>query len=589
MVIEVKESEVPVNFGKLLETQLKKWQGGGHHPRGIAEYISNSSDSYGRLKQFSNQKIEVEIYSRTGKAIDKLIVRDYAEGMSFDDLENKFFKYFESFSGREKGEKVTGRFGTGGKAYAIMNFRDCWINSIKDGKECRAWFKWNYQNKTIVRGYNKGGYRDRETYENNGTTVFLESSLKVSLPLDEFIQHLEKLERNRHILKSHQVSFKIIRKKTTDSVILRYDEPDSDTAVDKWTFKLPPNLINGTDFDNYLHIRFFEKPIGENAFIDLTDGISSVADLVASNYDSRPFSKYINGTLVITKLIDSVAIKENRRGLEEGDDLTIEIESFLKEKINEVINCIEDHQKEKDKLKRINAVNEKLNELSKFLNKQDLKFRVELKEMKRRFNHEDETSSENNTNQTWEGDSQSVFRKPTESDAEELLVKGTWVQPRDDESSVDPKHYDNAEFLPSDDGKDLAVKVGSKSKVPAKKIREKKGLQVLMSNDLKNPDSPTFTEFDDPVSDRDMYSIGVIWINAVHPIIVKYGDGKENEVVRNENIANFVLLIVSQYYAQKEAETQPEDERDDILILFRKHFFKLQLEIRVDREINYFD
>jgi hypothetical protein len=46
---------------------------------------------------------------------------------------------------------------------------------------------------------------------------------------------------------------------------------------------------------------------------------------------------------------------------------------------------------------------------------------------------------------------------------------------------------------------------------------------------------------------------------------------------------------VAQYYAQKESELQPEDDRDDPLLLFRKYFFKLQREIRDDDEISYYD
>ena len=119
--------------------------------------------------------------------------------------------------------------------------------------------------------------------------------------------------------------------------------------------------------------------------------------------------------------------------------------------------------------------------------------------------------------------------------------------------------------------------------------KKKQGLKVLFSNDPNNPDSPTFTAYDDPVSDRDLVSNGIIWINAVHPIIVKYGNEKINDAVRNENIANFVLMIVAQYYAQKETELQPEDERTDPLLLFRKHFFKLQIDLRADEDVNYFD
>ncbi len=584
----IQEARVPVNVGKLLENQLKKWQGGGHHPRGIAEYISNSDDSYRRLKKVSDQEIVVEVHSRTGKKINKLIIKDNAEGMSYDDLENKFFRYFESFSGRESGEKVTGRFGTGGKAYAIMNFRHCWIISIKDGKECKAWFKWDSENKEIIRGYNNQGYKDKTVNESNGTTVILESSIKVSLSLNDFILHLEKLARNRHILKSQNVIFKIVRKEKPDIVQLEYNEPDPESAKRKWEFVIPEHLKNENGFDNLLYLRYFEKPLGENAFIDLTDGISSVADLIVSNFDGRPFSKYINGSLAIRKLIDSVAVKENRRGLEEGDDLTTEIEEFLKTKINEVISEIEEFQRQQDKERRINAANEKLNELSKFLSKQDLKFKLELRELKKRFDHIDDATDQHSNEDNSEIDNQFTYRKPLEEDPEDELVKGTWVEQREEESNGSNSTPSPAEFIPNEKGEDLAVKVGSKPRTPAKETKKKKGLQVLMSNDTNNPESPMFTEFDDPVSDRDLQSQGIIWINAVHPIIVKYGNDKENEVIRNENIANFVLIIISQYYAQKEAEMQPEDERDDSLLLFRKHFFKLQREIREDQDINYF-
>ena len=75
--------------------------------------------------------------------------------------------------------------------------------------------------------------------------------------------------------------------------------------------------------------------------------------------------------------------------MEEGDDLTEEIEGFIREKVREVINEVEEIQRNLDKQRRINAANEKLNELSKFLSKQDLKFNLEIKELKKRFSKTD--------------------------------------------------------------------------------------------------------------------------------------------------------------------------------------------------------
>jgi hypothetical protein len=252
MIETIPTDLVPVNFGKLLENQLKKWEGGGHHPRGIAEYISNSDDSYRRLKKFNNNLIIVEIHSRTAKKIEKLIIQDFAEGMSYSDLENKFFQYFESFSGREKGEKVTGRFGTGGKAFAIMNFRHCWITSIQNGKECKAWFKWDSKNKCIIKGYNNGGYKDKETKSPNGTTIKLESSIKVNNQLKDFVVQIEKLGRIRHILKSQKVIFKIVRRNQIEQTDLIYSEPNPETAKKTWEFDLPESLKNEDGYDNKL-------------------------------------------------------------------------------------------------------------------------------------------------------------------------------------------------------------------------------------------------------------------------------------------------------------------------------------------------
>src|SRR5687768_8418550 len=126
---EVTSKKVRVNHGRLLEDNLQKFKGKYHHARGLAEYISNSDDSYRRQGKFDGQEIVVELVTnrQNGRYLDKVVIRDSAEGMSYEGLENDFFLYFESHSGRKDGKDVTGQFGTGGKAYAIMNFNQCWI------------------------------------------------------------------------------------------------------------------------------------------------------------------------------------------------------------------------------------------------------------------------------------------------------------------------------------------------------------------------------------------------------------------------------------------------------------------------------
>jgi hypothetical protein len=91
-----------------------------------------------------------------------------------------------------------------------------------------------------------------------------------------------------------------------------------------------------------------------------------------------------------------------------------------------------------------------------------------------------------------------------------------------------------------------------------------------MSNNPEIEGCPFFSAFHDPVSDRELVSNGIIWINSVHPIIAKAMEGDEK--ILHEHIANFVLMIVAQFHAQKEMELLPEEERDALLI-FRKNYF----------------
>ncbi len=578
-----KPDEIPVNWGKLLEAQLEPWRGGGSHGRGIAEYITNADDSYRRLKKFSDQVIDVEIHSQRGRHIDRLVIRDCAEGMSFDDLENRFFWYFESLSGRERGEPVSGKFGTGGKAYAIMNFEHCWITSAKDGLENKAWFKWDPKRQRIVKGYNKGGYHDKTVKKSNQTTVELQHSIKVNPELMELVASLEKLPRIRHVLKTQKVTVRLKKKKEDQVFELKYIPPANPSKV--WEFPVPENLCDGED-DAPLVLRYFQKPLDKNSFIDVSDTISSVADLEVSRYDGRPFSKYFNGSLTLKKLRDSSAVKENRKGLEEGDDLTDAIEQFVRERVYQAVSEIEEEQRKKEKERRLMASNVKMKELSKFLKKCELNFKQELRELKKRARKlTDEPDIDED-----DGDSTThTYRRPTADDPPETLIKGKWIQPaREGEG---PGVDGTPTFLPDEKGDEFAVRVGARRSTvnEPRKIRE--GLRVLMSDDPNIPEEerPVFGQFHDPVDDRDTVTKGIIWINANHPRIIERRTKSENDPVFLEMVANYVFVVVALHQAQKQYDAELEEDKSGQMLLFRQKFFKLQRELIDDKDISYFE
>lgn len=586
-------STVHVNYGKLLESKLLEWRGGYQHIRGIAEYISNSDDSYRRLRKFNCQKIVVSIHSKTGRKLTRVTIEDEAEGMSLEDLENKFFQYYDSYSGREQGEQVTGRFGTGGKAYAIMNFKHCWITSTKNKLQCKFWFKWDEEKKIIIKGYNNDGYTNKPVEVCDGTKIELVEGIDNKTDLLDFFVKLEKTARIRHVLKSQEVCFNIYKKdKNIENEKLEYKGPDPNDAIKDWVFELPPKLRNVDEEENLFAVRYFEKKLNEENFIDISDGISSVSDYDITKLDGRPFSKYLNGELIIRQLQNSNAVKENRKGLEEGNDLTVEIEDFLRECVRKVINEIEVIYKEKEKNRNIEVSNEKIKELNKFLKKCEMNFKNELKELVRKFKTEDRSNGGSNNQ---DGEQIKIYRKPTSDDTEENLIKGFWIKNAGANSGNGTNMTNTStsflEFVADLNGNEYAVEVGKRGIVERTERTKKSGLQVLMSDDNSIPEvePPYYSEYDDPVSDRDMITKGIIWINANNPIIRRGRERKENEAVFKENVANYVLLVVAQYQAQKLLDSQPPDERNDPMLEFRKRFFDLQRNLREDKELNYYE
>lgn len=583
--------EVPVDWGKLLESQLERWRGGGSHGRGIAEYISNSDDSYRRLKRFSEQPIEVEIHSKRGRHIDKLIIRDFAEGMSYEDLENKFFRYFESASGREQGELVTGRFGTGGKAYAIMNFEQCWIISVRDGLESKAWFKWDKNRKRIVRNYSSGGYRRQPVEKQNQTIIELEHSLKVNPDLMELVASLERLPRIRHVVKNQQVTVSLFKKHERSDFLLKYVGPTEPLKV--WTFPVPKELCDGEKQPPSLTLRYFQRPLGEENFIDLNDGISSVADETVGRFDSRPFSKYFNGSLTLLRLKDSSAVKENRLGLEEEDDLTKEIERFIKDCVCPAVSEVEDEQRRKERQRLLSASNEKMKELSKFLQKCDASFKRELDELEKKP-VVDPTPSESipANEKTQSLETPVIEDEVSRSGGDD--IKGRVPELENLRTVL---HFIGEEHEDLSNTLTRAWQIWSNILIPEKpapKIERRKNrdrLRVLMSDDpnVSEEDRRVFGEFDDPVNDLDMIGKRIIWINANHPLILARRTQSENDPVFLEMVANYVLMVLAQHQAQRQYAAEPEEEKSEPILLFREKFFKFQRELHEDNEVTYFN
>lgn len=110
---------------------------------GIVELVTNSDDSYRRLEETGvrvNGEILIEVDRKKGGKCERLLVKDFAEGMSKDEME-RALEFAGETSGFEKGRSVRGLFGRGLKETIISLGRGK-IKTIKNGKliETVIWF-----------------------------------------------------------------------------------------------------------------------------------------------------------------------------------------------------------------------------------------------------------------------------------------------------------------------------------------------------------------------------------------------------------------------------------------------------------------
>ena len=265
--------------------------------------------------------------------------------------------------------------------------------------------------------------------------------------------------------------------------------------------------------------------------------------------------------------------------------MTIEIEEFLSNKIKIVINEIQETQRQKERERSIETSNEKINELNKFLKKCELNFKNEISNLLQPsiINQNDTDQSSIDDENLGDG-----FCKATDED--QNIVKGKWE--KGDKHSDGSSGNGKSKFNKDTEGEDDAVEVFDKPQKQQEPKKQKRGLIVMMTDDKDRPDfvkPDEYGEYEEPVTDKYLKSDGLILINANNPIIAKSRAHQKFQHIFNERVANYVLLVVAQFQTQRELDLQPEDERDEPMNVFRQRYFKLQRDLRDDKEIDYYN
>jgi len=222
---------------------------------GIVELVTNSDDSYRRLEgkgQNFSGKIEIHVIRQKGGICKNLIVTDFAEGMSREELE-----YAIIFAGETKlGASIRGLFGRGLKE-TIMALGEGEVKTIKEGKysTTRLWYdqkihKPQYDDEILSKSCYTG--------EPSGTCINIKiTNEKIKITTyenfrDQLTKHFALRDINSSPNRKVTLIFEELKNKIKHTVDLKFLKPEG-----KKVFKDEKNLPG---FGDEVKIAIYESP-----------------------------------------------------------------------------------------------------------------------------------------------------------------------------------------------------------------------------------------------------------------------------------------------------------------------------------------
>lgn len=346
---------------------------------GTVELVTNCDDSYKRLEHEGHKAVgEMEIHAsrEKGGICEYLKVKDFAEGMSKEELEKAIV-----FAGETKGKSIRGLFGRGLKE-TIIALGDGEIKTIKDGKisKTRLWL-----NKKIGAQYDDEMLEKIEyTSEQNGTEVNIQiTNDKIKIPeyekfKEQISRHYALRDINSSTKRKTKLFFEDKKRKLITKEIAGFQFPEGKKVVEE--------KINLPYFGDEVKIVIYESPnpldsprynpFGLAGILIKTK--SAILDNQLFKFENDPVALYFFGEATCDGLEERLRkgeteiIDPNRSGLEWKHDyclsLSKAIEKFLEplvfEKRKALQKTPEKEAKESTK-KMIRKLCSELNRLAK--------------------------------------------------------------------------------------------------------------------------------------------------------------------------------------------------------------------------------
>ncbi len=319
----------------------------------LVELITNSDDSYRRLEERGNEvggEILIYVNRRIGGTCEKLVVKDFAEGMTKEELE-KAIEFAGETSGFEKGKSVRGLFGRGLKE-TIIALGEGKIRTVKNGKlyMTRLWY--DETTKTPLYDDEQLYQTPIETSEKNGTTVDITiTNERIKIPeYEKFKEQLSKHYALRDIMASNRRKTELIfddlkqKSKITTQISFSYyidqvilEKVEKDVTLPKYNDKAKIVIYESLiPLDSPRN-----NPFGLAGILIKTKG--AILDNQLFKFENDPAAHFFYGEVICNGLEERLRkgeteiIDPNRGGLEWRHDYCQALEASIEKVLEPLI------------------------------------------------------------------------------------------------------------------------------------------------------------------------------------------------------------------------------------------------------------
>ena len=336
---------------------------------GVVELITNSDDSYKRIEESGKNvsgKIEIYVNREKGGICKKFIIKDYAEGMTKEELEKALV-----FAGKTKtGKSIRGLFGRGLKE-TIIALGEGEISTIKKHKltKTRLWL----DSATQFAQYDDESLLfSEDTDQDDGTTISIKiTNDKIKIPTckkftEQLTSHFALRDINSSQSRDIVLRFEELKNKLTDQKKIRFSNPEGKKVIiiEKSLPGFGDKVIITIYESNHALDSSRFNPFGLAGILIKTGG--AILDNQLFRFENDPEARYFYGEAVCEELEDRLRKGEtgildpNRGGLEWKHDYSKSLSKIIEEVLEPLILKKKEELKEEDPKKEVKESTKKI-------------------------------------------------------------------------------------------------------------------------------------------------------------------------------------------------------------------------------------